>query len=84
MEMSVCHELLMPQNSHCSCFVKISNQMKATPNVRPDPRFKAKTLRGQKLAALNQQTAGSPKCATFSLQISGANTRGPFEQIPGT
>ena len=31
MKSVVCQELLMPQGSHFSCFVKISNQKKATP-----------------------------------------------------
>ena len=31
MKSCLCHELLMPQGSHFSCFVKISNQKKATP-----------------------------------------------------
>ena len=48
---------------------------KATPTFAPCvtiARFEAKTSRGPKLATLKQQTASS----TFSLQISGANTRG--------
>ena len=56
---------------------KASNQVKGDPDIRPDPRFGVKTSRGPKLATLKQRTASS----TFSLQISGANTRGPFEQI---
>jgi len=31
MKVVVCHELLMPQGSHFSCFAKKSNQKKATP-----------------------------------------------------
>ena len=72
MKSNLCHELLMPQGSHFSCFAKKSNQKKATPDIRPDPRFEAKTSRGPKLATLKQRTASS----TFSLQISGANERG--------
>ena len=52
---------------------------KATPTFAPCvtiARFEAKTSRGPKLAALKQRNAGLLKCATFSLQISGANTRG--------
>ena len=55
---------------------------KATPTFAPCvtvARFEAKTSRGPKLATLKQRTAGSPKYATFSLQISGANTREPLE-----
>ena len=52
---------------------KASNQRKGDPDIRPDPRFEAKTSRGRKLAALRQPTASS----TFSLQISGSNGRGP-------
>ena len=55
---------------------KASNQRKGDPDIRPDPRFEAKTSRGPKLATLKQRTASS----TFSLQISGANERGPPEQ----
>ena len=31
MKSNLCHELLMPQGSHLSCFAKKSNQKKATP-----------------------------------------------------
>ena len=31
MKSVVCHELLVPQGSHFSCFAKKSNQKKATP-----------------------------------------------------
>ena len=31
MKSNLCHELLMPQGSHFSCFAKKSNQKKATP-----------------------------------------------------
>ena len=51
MKRVVSHELLMPQGSHFSCFAKKSNQKKATPDNRPDPRFEAKTSRGPKLAS---------------------------------
>ena len=65
---------------------------KVTPTFAPvsehgagsDPRFEAITSRGRKLAALKQPTAGSHKCATFSLQISGANTRGPLRTDSGS
>ena len=49
---------------------------KATPTFAPCvtvARFGAKTSRDPKLATLKQRTASS----TFSLQISGANERGP-------
>ena len=45
------------------------------PDIRPDPRFGAKTSRGPKLATLKQRTASS----TFSLQISAANGQGPSD-----
>ena len=51
------------------------------PDIRPESDiaiFEAKTSRAPKFATLKQLTAGSPKCATFSLQISRANTRGYF------
>ena len=54
---------------------------KATPTFAPwvrIARFGAKTSRGPKLATLKQRTAGLLKCATFSLQISGTNERGPL------
>ena len=44
-----------------------SDQRRGGPDIRPDPRFEAKTSRGPKLAALKQRTASS----TFQLQISG-------------
>ena len=77
MKSVVYHELLMPQGSHLFCFAKKRNPKKGDPDIRPDPRFEAKTSRGPKLAALKQRTASS----SFSLQISGANTRGLFERM---
>ena len=42
MKSNLCHELLMPQGSHFSCFAKKSNQKKARDaDIRPDPRFEA-------------------------------------------
>ena len=56
---------------------KESNQRKGDPDIRPDPRFEAKTSRGPKLAALKQRTASS----TFSLQISGSNNGDPVGRV---
>ena len=76
----VCHERAHAARQQLSfASPKESHQRKGDPDIRPVrgiARFEAKTSRGPKLAALKQRTAGLLKCATFSLQISGANTRG--------
>ena len=72
MKRVVSHELLMPQGSHFSCFAKKSNQKKATPTFALIRDLKRKRRAVRNSLALKQRTASS----TFSLQISGANTRG--------
>ena len=77
MKSNLCHELLMPQGSHFSCFAKKSDQKKATPTFALIRDLKRKRRAVRNSLALKQRTASS----TFSRQISGSNTRGPVEPM---
>ena len=74
MKNSLCHELLMPQGSNFLLLrQKKVTKEKATPTFALIRNLKRKRRAVRNSLSLKQRTASS----TFSLQISGANERGP-------
>ena len=77
MESDVCHELLMPQGSHFSCFVKISNQKKATPTFAL-----IRDLKRKRRAVRNSLRSNSgPLHRRFHSKSRGRIHGEPFEPI---